>query len=97
MRVCIMLGDRPRTGPVELPRGEGWKLVRINGRYLHAKFVKVAINVLKERPVDGDAEPNLLTQELTTLLGPRLLSFDRRYRVRIVKLPQEDAWSIDAA
>src|SRR5690606_40842231 len=29
-RVCIMLGDKPRTGPVELPRGEGWKLVRIN-------------------------------------------------------------------
>lgn len=96
-RVCIMLGEKPRTGPVELPRSEGWKLVRINGRYLHAKFVKVAINVLKERPVDGDAEPNLLTQELTILLGPRLLAFEKRYRVRIVKLPQEDAWVIEAA
>jgi hypothetical protein len=95
-RVCILLGERPRSGPVELPRGEGWKLVRINGRYLYAKFVRVAINVLKERPTDGDAEPNLLTQELKTLLGPGLLAFDRRYRVRIVKLPQEDAWAIDA-
>lgn len=96
-RVCIMLGDSPRAGPVELPRGRGWKMVRVNGRYLHAKFVKVAINLLKERPVDGDAEPNLLTDEMKKLLGPDLLSFEKRYRVRITRLPQEDVWAIDAA
>jgi len=96
-RVCIMLGEGPRRGPVDLPRGEGWKLVRINGRYLHAKFAKIAVNMMKDRPADGDGQPNLLTQELMALLGPGLLSFDKRYRVRIVKLPQEDAWAIDAA
>ena len=96
-RVCIMLGKDPRAGLVELPRGQGWKMVRVNGRYLHAKFVKVAINLLKEQPVDGDAAPNLLTDEMKKLLGPDLLSFDKRYRVRITRLPQEDVWAIDAA
>ena len=94
-RVCIMLGHGPRSGPADIPREGGWKLVRINGRYLYAKFAKIAINVLKEQPREDATVQNVLTTELEKLLGGNLIKFEQRHRVRIVRLPQEDAWSID--
>ncbi|MBK9705060.1 MAG: hypothetical protein IPO75_17380, partial [Betaproteobacteria bacterium] len=63
--VCIMFGN-DREG---LP--EGWHLVVINGKYLYGKFVKVALNVLKDAAKDDRSVPNLLTRELVALFDSR--------------------------
>ena len=92
---CIMLGHDSGDG---MPRGEGWKLVRINGRYRYAKFAKVAINLIRETPSDDRGAGNLLVTELEELFGGvNLLEFSRVYRVRITRLPVEECWEIEAA
>ncbi|HQN10538.1 MAG TPA: DEAD/DEAH box helicase family protein [Quisquiliibacterium sp.] len=92
---CIMLGNASGDG---MPRGEGWQLVRINGRYRYAKFAKVAINVMRDAPSDARGAGNLLVTELQALFGDdRLLDFARVYRVRIARLPGEACWAIEAA
>ena len=87
-KVCIMFGD----GRGNLP--EGWHLVEINGRRLYGKFVKVALNVLKERPNDSAEWPNILTEELQKLLGA---SIPQGSRVRLVKDVGAAVWRILAA
>lgn len=71
--------------------------MRINGRYACGRFVKVAHHVLRAAPHDDSPTPNLLTDELRKLLG--LADGDirgRRLRVRLVPLPAEASWSIEA-
>ncbi len=87
-KVCIMFGD----GRGNLP--EGWHLAEINGRRLYGKFVKVALNVLKERPNDSAEWPNILTEELQKLLGA---SIPQGSRVRLVKDVGAAVWRILAA
>ena len=93
--LCVMLGDK--AGRRGLPDA-GWHPVRINGRFLYGKFAKVAINVLKARPEEARSEPNLIGDELRRLFG---LEGDeaarRRLRVRLVALPAEASWAIEAA
>lgn len=91
---CIMLGNSAGDG---LPRGEGWRLVRINGHYLYAKFAKVAINLLRAMPDDTRGLPNLLIDELKKLFcDDRLLDFGRAYRVRITREAGEGCWVLEA-
>lgn len=77
-RAIVMLGDENGDG---LPRSGGWQVVRINGRLMYAKFAKIAINTLAEKP-DGE---NVLTSELQKMFGPELLRFERPHRVLIVR------------
>lgn len=84
---CIMLGNDREGMPM------GWHLVSINGRTLYAKFMKVAINVVKVSPSDDRGVPNVLTQELTTLLGKRMTG---RARVRITKDAAAAMWIVTA-
>jgi hypothetical protein len=83
--VCIMFGN-DREG---LPKG--WQLVLINGKHLYGKFVKVALNVLKEAGKEDRAVPNVLTHELEALFGGRL---PPRPRVRLIKKPGSPVWEI---
>jgi hypothetical protein len=83
--VCIMFGN-DREG---LP--EGWHLVLINGKYLCGKFVKVALNVLKDAAKDDRMLPNVLTHELEALFGGH---FPPRPRVRLAKRPGSPVWEI---
>ena len=85
----IMFGPAGRKG---LP--EGWHLVAINGRHLYARFVAVALNVLKAAPVDTPSEPNLLTDERQALFGGTLPS---RPRVRFVRQTGAAVWEIHRA
>jgi hypothetical protein len=72
--------------------------VRINGHFLYGKFVKVALNVVKEQPIDDGAVPNLLAIELRRLLGLAEGATPKRsQRVRLVPLPAQDAWAIEQA
>ena len=93
-RFCVMFG-RPRG---DLPMG--WHLLEINGRRVYGKFVEIALNVVKERPDDpqrpDDAQrvPNILTQELSKLLGGTLGS---GAKVRVVKDVGAAVWRILAA
>ncbi len=85
--VCVMFGSgREREG---LPMG--WHLVAINGRHLYAKFVKVALNVLKTEPTDSRQVPNLLSNELLKLFGGMLPA---KPRVRFVRRAGEAVWEI---
>lgn len=86
--LCIMFGNRREGLPTD------WHLVAINGRHLYGKFVKVALNVLKERPVDDRDEPNLLTAELTRLFGGAVPA---RARVRLTRQSGAAVWSIENA
>jgi hypothetical protein len=86
---CIMLGSPSGDG---LPRGEGWQVVRMNGRLLYAKFAKIAINWMAEAP-DGE---NILTSELTQLLGSDLLRFAFPYRVLLSRESDSRVYSITA-
>jgi superfamily II DNA or RNA helicase len=88
-RAIIMLGDESGDG---LPRGAGWQVVRINGRLMYAKFAKIAINTLAEKP-DGE---NALTAELLKMFGPDLLRFDRPHRVLVVHEPDSGVLEISA-
>lgn len=91
-RCIVMLGTDERA-PV--PRGRGWVAVRMNGKALWAKFAKIAINVLKARPVDGDHEPNVLTEELVAMFGPEPCRPHSGNRVRIAPAPDDPAtWDI---
>jgi superfamily II DNA or RNA helicase/HKD family nuclease len=84
----IMLGEENGDG---LPRGGGWRVVTVNGKSMYAKFAKIAINTLADRP-EGS---NQLTTELQTLLGPELLQFGRPYWVSIRRsAPGSDVWEI---
>lgn len=88
----IMLGSDERA---PIPRGQGWVAVRINGKALWAKFAKIAINVLKERPDDGAGEPNILTQELEAMFGPGGFLPQRGNKVRIGPAAADSAtWEI---
>ena len=78
---CIMFGPASRKG---LP--EGW--------HLYAKFVAVALNVLKAAPVDSPSVPNVLTEELQTLFGGTLPA---RPRVRFVRQTAAAVWEIHRA
>lgn len=84
---CVMFGAKPVNALDAVPRGTGWQPVEIVGETFYGKFVKVALNVLKTRPVDNDAEPNLLTAQLARLFGvapgellakPRRITLHRR-------------------
>jgi hypothetical protein len=86
--LCIMFGKNREGLPT------GWHLVAINRRLLYGKFVKIALNVLKERPVDDRDEPNLLTAELTRLFGGWLPA---RARVRLTRQAGAAVWNIDNA
>ena len=72
-----------------IPRGEGWKPVLMNGERLYAKFAKVAINVVKREPTDGDAVPNVLTEVLEAMFGPGGYMPGRGNRVRIAPVQGE--------
>jgi superfamily II DNA or RNA helicase/HKD family nuclease/predicted house-cleaning noncanonical NTP pyrophosphatase (MazG superfamily) len=87
---CIMFGEHRKEAG--LP--EGWHLVRINGEVLYGKFVKVALNVLKNSPIDDRSQANRLTEKLTRLFGGSLPS---RARVRLVKDPGAQLWDIQIA
>lgn len=90
--LCVMFG----TGAAREGLPLRWHPVRINGRFLYGKFVKVALNVVKEQPTDDGAVPNLLAPELRRLLGlAEGASPKRSLRVRLVPLPAQDAWSIE--
>jgi hypothetical protein len=78
----IMLGEENGDG---LPRGAGWRVVTINGKSMYAKFAKIAVNTLADRP-DGT---NQLTAELQVLLGEGLLEFKRPYWVALRRATRE--------
>jgi hypothetical protein len=86
--LCIMFGTN-RDG---LPTG--WHLVMINGRYLYGNFVKVALNVLKQRPTDDRTVPNVLTAELTKLFEG---TSGRKHRVRFLRQTGAEVWEIQRA
>lgn len=87
---CIMLGEENGDG---LPRNSGWKVVQVGGEFLYAKFAKVAVNVIKRRPVDGPGEPNILVEALQRLFADSdLLAFRRAYRISIVRSTDSEAW-----
>jgi hypothetical protein len=86
--LCIMFGTN-RDG---LPAG--WHLVRINGRHLYGNFVKVALNVLKDRPTDSKAVPNVLTAELMKLFEG---TSGRKQRVRFLRQTSAEVWEIQRA
>lgn len=93
--LCVMFGDG--AGRRGLPEA-GWHPVRINGRFLYGKFAKIALNVLKERPEETRSVPNLIDAELRRLLGIQgEEGARRRLRVRLVSLPAESSWAIEAA
>lgn len=89
--LCIMLGNAAADG---MPRGEGWKLVKVGDEFWYAKFAKIAINVLKKVPDETRDTPNQLTKVLSSLLGddnrPR-----RQMRVRITRAAEGDYWILD--
>ena len=66
---CIMFGPKPVNALDVVPRSAGWQAVEIAGQLFYGKFVKVALNVLKARPVDEPTEPNVLTEQLARLHG----------------------------
>jgi hypothetical protein len=68
--------------------------VKINGRHLYGNFVKVALNVLKERPTDDRTVPNLLTEELTRLFEG---TSGRKHRVRLLRQTGAEVWEIQRA
>jgi hypothetical protein len=72
----------------------GWHLVMINGRHLYGNFVKVALNVLKERPTDDRAVPNVLTAELMKLFEG---TSGRKHRVRFLRQTGAEVWEIQRA
>ena len=84
-RRSVMFGSDRETLP------EGWHLVLINGKHLYGKFVKVALNVLKDSATDDRSVPNALTGEIEALFGGRL---PPRPRVRLVKTPGSLVWEI---
>jgi superfamily II DNA or RNA helicase/HKD family nuclease/predicted house-cleaning noncanonical NTP pyrophosphatase (MazG superfamily) len=86
--VCVMFGERRESLPVD------WHLVDINGRHLYGKFVKVALNVLKERPTDDRDEPNLLTVELARLFGGAM---PVKARVRFTRQAGAAVWRMSNA
>ena len=89
-KLCIMFGKgESRRG---LPMG--WQPVRINGKYLYGKFVKVALNVLKDQPTDSREESNTLTDELKALFEGRRAA---RMRVKLVSGAGEKSWEIVVA
>lgn len=89
---CIMLGSENGDG---LPRNSGWKVVQVGGEFLYAKFAKVAVNVIKRRPVDGREEPNILVEALQRLFAdPDILAFRRAYRISIVRSTDSEAWQL---
>ena len=86
----IMLSEENGDG---VPRGSGWRVVTVNGKSMYAKFTRIAVNTLADRP-EGT---NQLTTELQTLLGPELLQFGRPYWVSIRRsAPGSDVWEIAA-
>jgi hypothetical protein len=92
--LCIMFGKaNQRSG---LP--EGWHPVRINGLFFYGKFVKVALNVLKDKPIDDRAVPNVLTQQLRQLLslGQAGNALPPRPRVRLNRSSSAATWEIVA-
>jgi hypothetical protein len=93
-RLCVMYGN----GPAREGLPSGWHPVRINGRFFYGKFVAVALNVLKDRPDDGDSAVNVLSSELRRLFRMRDDEpIARTHRVRLVPLPTESAWEIEVA
>jgi hypothetical protein len=91
-RGIINLGN-DEAAPI--PRNGGWKQVIINGNQMWAKFAKIAINVLKQRPEDSPTLPNRLTQELEAMFGPGGYLPGRGNRVAIVPVAgRADMWEI---
>jgi superfamily II DNA or RNA helicase/HKD family nuclease/predicted house-cleaning noncanonical NTP pyrophosphatase (MazG superfamily) len=89
---CIMLGADNGDG---LPRNAGWKVVQVGGEFFYAKFAKVAVNVIKRRPVEGREEANILVEVLQKLFADaNLLQFRRSYRISIVRCAENDAWTL---
>ncbi|MFO0461114.1 MAG: DEAD/DEAH box helicase family protein [Burkholderiales bacterium] len=86
--LCVMIG-KDRAG---LP--EGWHPVRVNGIVYYGKFMKIALNVLKARPIDGRSEPNLLTRVLRELFGGEV---PPRAKVRFIRDAGADVWELMAA
>ena len=75
----------------------GWHPVKINGKYLYGKFVKIALNVLKDRPTDDRSVPNVLSEELIQLVGtPGKRQSGRPVRVRFLRSTGADVWDIQA-
>ena len=93
--LCIMFGN----GEQRAGMPEGWHPVRINGEFLYGKFVKVALNVLKDKPTDDRSVPNLLTAQLRQLLshGQPGGALPLRPRVRLVRSATAAVWDILAA
>ena len=77
----IMIGKDRTDG---LPRS-GWHLVDTGHEYLYAKFVSIAVNVIKRRPVESIDEPNIIVEVLKALFNDvNLLEFRRAYRMMFV-------------
>lgn len=92
-RGIIMLGNDPKD---QVPRGRAWKVVLIDGERFYAKFAKVAINVLKEKPNEDRSIPNRLTDVLEHWFGKGRYLSKYNNRVRITIAPNEnDVWLIE--
>lgn len=90
--LCIWFGSSEQR--LGLP--DGWHPIRINGQYFYGNFVKVALNVLKSKPTDDRAVPNVLTKQLRQLLGQGSDDSDLplRPRVRLAKSGSAATWDI---
>lgn len=91
--LCVMFGEGEARHGMPL----GWHPVKINGKYLYGKFVKIALNVLKDRPTDDRSVPNVLSEELIQLVGtPGKRQSGRPVRVRFLRSTGADVWDIQA-
>ena len=92
-KVCIMLGENPAP---DTPAGAGWRVVLVDGVRYYAKFVRVAVNVIKDDPKDSQDVPNRLTQLMAELFhcSPAELAGKS---VRLVRHAHDEAWVIEAA
>jgi len=89
--LCIMFGEGAHRNGVP----EGWHAVHINGEFFYGKFVRVALNVLKNRPTDDRKVPNELTPQLRQLLAKDAAgTLPPRPRIRLVKSPVSSIWEI---
>jgi superfamily II DNA or RNA helicase/HKD family nuclease/predicted house-cleaning noncanonical NTP pyrophosphatase (MazG superfamily)/phage repressor protein C with HTH and peptisase S24 domain len=93
-RATIKLGD----GRDELPRGQGWKVVLVDGERHYAKFARNAIEVIQRRPTGDQGEPNLLSGIIADWFGSEGHLPGKGNRVRILPAPGEpDVWIIQPA
>ena len=92
-KVCIMLGNAPAP---DTPAGGGWRVVLIRGTRYFAKFVTVAVNLIKDAPDDAPVVPNRLTELMGDLFGCPAAELAGR-SVRLIRDAHDEAWTIEPA